>query len=372
MAQKPLRVLQILPALHVGGVERGTIEWAMELKRRGHEPIVVSAGGHGESVLSMHGVQHVTMAVGKKTLTAFLLINKLRCLFQELKVDLVHARSRLPAWLSYWAIKKMNKKPAFVTTLHGLHTVSPYAAVMAKGDQVIAVSQTAKNYLKHHFKTCLKSEPVVVYRGIDSSDFPYGFSPSQQWLEQKENAFPDILDCQKVLLPGRLSEIKGAMGLMPWLKTAGEKVVLMVNAEPEDSAFSRQFHTALVKADISNQVIWLGVERDMKQLYAWVDLVLSVNRKPESFGRTVLEALSIGCPVVAFDHGGVSEIMAKLFPEGLVPVNDWQNMRLKIEKYLQSSPTVQPHQSFTNQMQFDQTMDVYQRVLSQNFDAVKQ
>ena len=364
MSQQPIRVLQILPALHVGGVERGTLDWALALKQMGHTPIVVSAGGHGVDLLKQHDIEHVTMAVGKKSLRSLVLIKKLRQLFQDFQVDVVHARSRMPAWLSYWAIKQMKDKPAFVTTLHGLHTVSPYASVMAKGDAVIAVSETAKTYLKTHFKKHLKTEPVVVFRGIDSSEFPNGYTASDDWLAAKHKAYPLYFKQKKVLLPGRLSEIKGAMGLIPWLKGVKEGVCLMVNAKPEDSKFSREFAAKLVKHGISDRVVWLGVERDMKQLYAWADVVLSVNKKPESFGRTVLEALTVGCPVLAFNQGGVSEVMSVLFPQGLVPVNDWNALTEKIDAFIKAVPVVPAHQSFSLQMQFEQTMQVYQKVLA--------
>ncbi len=359
-----MRVIQILPALHVGGVERGTIDWALALKQMGHVPMVISGGGHGASQLSAQGIQHIQLPVGKKSIKSLFLVKQLKQIFEEAQVDVVHARSRLPAWLSYWAIKKMNRKPAFVTTLHGLHTVSPYAGIMAKGDAVIAVSKTAKSYLQQHFPQLLKSEPVVVYRGIDEAEFPYGFQNDTAWLQQKHNELGALANRKKVLLPGRLSEIKGAMGLIPWLQNAPKDIVLVVNAKPEDSQFSRKFASALTAYDVYERVVWLGVERDMKQLYAWADVVLSVNKKPESFGRTVLEALTVGCPVVAFDHGGVSEVMSVLFPDGLVAHNDWQGLAEKVNQFLAQSPQVSPHKQFSNESQFKQTMAVYQSLLT--------
>ncbi|WP_154224601.1 glycosyltransferase [Marinicella rhabdoformis] len=364
MLQQPIRVLQILPALHVGGVERGTLDWAIALKQMGHIPFVISGGGHGEKCLKLNGIKHITLPVGKKSLKSLLLVKHLRRLFIELKIDVVHARSRLPAWLSYLAIKKMAHKPAFVTTLHGLHTVSPYASVMSKGDAVIAVSKTASAYLTKHFSHHLKTPPVVIYRGIEHKEFPYGFQSSKDWLAQKAQQFPEQMTLKKVLLPGRFSEIKGGMGLIPWLASADTNFRLMLNAYPEESKFSRKFYDALLNAGLSERVMWLGIERDMKQLYAWTDVVLSVNKKPESFGRTVLEALSIGCPVIAFNHGGVSEVMSELFPQGLVSVNDWSELSEKINLFIQDPPKVSPHDLFSNTEQFEQTLTVYKRLLS--------
>lgn len=365
MSHKPIRVLQILPALQVGGVERGTLDWAMALKQMGHIPVVVSGGGYGADLLKLHDIMHFTLPVGKKSLRSLFLIKRLRRLFIKLNVDVVHARSRLPAWLSYWAIKKMNHKPAFVTTLHGLHTVSPYASIMARGDAVIAVSKTASQYLKTHFNQHLKSEPVVVYRGIEHDEFPYSFKPTEDWLKKKFKLHAKHAHNKKVLLPGRFSEIKGGMGLIPWLEKTDANISLMVNATPDESKFSRQFNDALLKTGLSERVMWLGVERDMKQLYAWADVVLSVNKKPESFGRTVLEALTMGRPVVGFDHGGVSEVMFDLFPEGLIPVNNWNVLSEKIAQFIKHPPEVKPHCLFSNKEQFEQTMTVYQNLLGE-------
>lgn len=364
MTSKPLRVLQILPRLDVGGVERGTLEWAHALQQMGHLPLVVSGGGPGADWLQQHGIQHIELPVGKKRLSSIRLIAQLRCLFSHHEVDLVHARSRLPAWLSHWAIKNMPNTPAFVTTLHGLHTVSPYAAIMAKGDAVIAVSETAAAYLTDHFAKHLKSQPVVIYRGIDEAEFPYQAKAKPEWLQNFTSQFPDSNRWFKVLLPGRMTAIKGGLGLLDWLSACSNATVLIVNGKPQDSGYTRTFHQSAIKKGVADRVIWLGVERDMTSLYAFADVVLSVNKKPESFGRTVLEALTVGRPVVAYDHGGVSEIMRALFPQGLVPVNDLAALTDKLKSFQESPPVVPRHDQFKLSQQFEQTMALYQKVLA--------
>ncbi len=359
-----MRVLQIVPKLDVGGVERGTIDWALALKAMGHTPIVVSGGGQGADYLKKAAIKHITLPVGVKRVRTLLLARTLSQLFTSLSVDIVHARSRLPAWLSYWAIKKMKTKPAFVTTLHGLHSVSFYATVMAKGDAVIAVSKTAAKYLESHYQKHLRKPPYVIYRGIELKDFPYGYKSEASWIQTIEHNHSEVVGKKKVLLPGRFSAIKGGMGLIPWLKSeSAGGCVLMINAKPEESGFSRSFHKQLKINGLDHRVAWLGIERDMKQLYAYVDVVLSVNKKPESFGRTVLEALSIGTPVIAFNHGGVSEIMNELFPQGLIDFDDWSGFAVKVTGFLNDKPVVLPHHSFQLKDQLAQTLDVYLSVL---------
>ena len=148
-----LTVVQLLPALEAGGVERSTLEIAEALVRAGHRAIVVSAGGRLVAPLEARGARHVTLDIGRKSPVTLRHVPALRRLLREAGADIVHARSRLPAWLGWLALRGMRAaRPRFVTTAHGLNSPSRYSAIMARGDHVIAVSNhirdyTLKNYL---------------------------------------------------------------------------------------------------------------------------------------------------------------------------------------------------------------------------------
>ena len=146
---KKLTVLQTLPALHSGGVERGTLEIARALVAAGHRSIVVSDGGRLVEQLEREGSEHITMPVHRKSLASLFQIRPFRRLLEELKPDIVHARSRIPAWIAWLALRRMNPatRPRFVTTVHGMYSVSPYSAIMTKGEVVIAVSETVRDYV---------------------------------------------------------------------------------------------------------------------------------------------------------------------------------------------------------------------------------
>lgn len=360
---KRLTIMQVLPRLDVGGVERGTIEFAVYLKQLGHRPIVVSSGGPLVDELVKHGVLHIQLNVEKKSLTTLLSVVKIKKIVDEHAVDVVHARSRVPAWLCYLALKKISNRPCFITTLHGLHSISKYSSVMARGDRVIAVSEAARIYLNKHFKTYLKQQPVVIYRGIDPK-FQYGYQPSEDWQHKITAQFKHYCDWKKVLLPGRLSPVKGVENLLEWLAYSQPNARLLLTADPNESNYSRKINKILSDSGLAEKVVWLGVVRAMPDLYASVDLVVSTNNKPESFGRTVLEALSIGKPVVAFDHGGVSEIMNQLYPQGLVGNNQTVELSDKINQFLQQPPPVKPHNLFKNKTMFDQTLAIYDETVS--------
>ena len=362
-ASSALTVMQVLPQLKVGGVERGTIEFAQYLKQQGHRPLVVSAGGPLVADLAEHDITHISLEVGKKSLSTLRAVKRLRQLMREHRVDVVHARSRLPAWLCHRALRRMAEpKPAFVTTLHGLHSVNRYSSIMARGDRVIAVSETALNYLQRHFKRYLKHPPALIYRGIDAQ-FKHGQPPDPTWLRQWQRQHPAALKAKKVLLPGRLTAVKGGKNLIHWLQHTEQDCRLLLTAQPDQSNHSKKFQQLLQEHQLSDRVVWLGVERDMPSLYALADVVVSVNEKPESFGRSVLEALTVGTPVVAFAHGGVAEILQALFPEGQVTPGDEVELATRIDAFLQQPPTVNPHTLFANESMFAQTLALYQTLL---------
>ena len=362
----PLTIVQVVPALDVGGVERGTVELAIHLQQQGHRSVVVSNGGELVSQLEAHGITHIKLPVGRKALRTFLLVGQLKTIIQEQQADVVHARSRLPAWLCYFAVRMMGaKKPHFVTTLHGLHSVKTYSSIMARGDAVIAVSQCAKQYLQNHYARQLKSEPQEIYRGV-GSEFTFQHQPDPKWLEE----FKQNLNCKPgtrlVLLPGRVTAVKGVENLMPWLATCKQPVRLLLTSLPDASAHTQRLAAAFKKHGVDDRVSWIGTVRQMPDLYAAVDVVVSCNNQAESFGRAVLEALSVGTPVVAFAMGGVAEVMEQIFPAGLVPPGNQQQLADKINDFLLNPPPMHAQQQFSNTKMFAEVMALYQSLVRGN------
>ena len=150
---RPLKVLQLLPALDSGGVERGTLEIARALVAAGHESVVLSKGGRLVDQLQREGSRHLALDLGRKSPATLLHYRALRRLFEAERFDIVHARSRLPAWVAWLAWRGMpaSARPHFVTTVHGMHSVSRYSAIMCAGERVIAVSDTVRDYIRTNY-----------------------------------------------------------------------------------------------------------------------------------------------------------------------------------------------------------------------------
>ncbi len=331
---RPLKVLQLLPALDSGGVERGTLEIARALVAAGHESVVLSKGGRLVAQLQAEGSRHIARDLGRKSPTTFLHYRALRKLFEAERFDIVHARSRLPAWVAWLAWRGMpaDARPHFVTTVHGMHSVSRYSAIMCAGERVIAVSDTVRDYLRSHYPPTrwphLADEHItVIPRGIDPAEFPRDYPPSDEWLARFHAEFPQIGQRKVLTLPGRLTRLKGHhdfITLVARLVTEGIDVVgLIVGGEdPKRPGYAQEIRARVRAEGLGERVVFTGHRSDVREIYAVSDCVLSLSSTPESFGRTVLEPLAMGRPVVGYAHGGVAEILAELFPHGAVGKGD--------------------------------------------------
>lgn len=321
-----LTVVQLLPALHSGGVERSTLEIADALVRAGHRAIVVSAGGRLLPQLEASGAEHITLDIGHKSPLTFLHVRRLRRLFAECGADIVHARSRLPAWIGWLALRGMPvaRRPRFMTTVHGLNSPSRYSAIMARGERVICVSDTVRGYVLKHYPDVDPARLQVIPRGIDPSAFPRAPWPDRDARARVAALHPSLDgDGPLLLLPGRGTRLKGhadALALLVALRGDGLDARLWMPGarEPGREQYIADLETEAARAGCAESLAITPPTAAIAEAYAASDLVLQVSRKPESFGRTVIEALSIGRPVVGWAHGGVGELLRELLPAGAV------------------------------------------------------
>lgn len=320
-----MKVVQVLPALDGGGVERGTLEIAKGLVDAGHESIVISAGGRMVEQLEGEGSRHVTWDLGKKSPLTFRHVWALRRWLRQEKPDILHLRSRMPAWVCWFAWKGLpeNQRPHLVTTVHGLYSVSRYSSIMCRGERVIAVSNTVRDYIRDNYPQTDMNRVRVIYRGIDPEEFPYGYKPTDEWLGQWYEQYPQLKGKKVLTLPGRLTRLKGHhdfIDLIKRLRDDGQLVhgLIVGGEDPKRKAYAQEIRDRVAQEGLTEDIIFTGNRSDMRDVYAVSDVVLSLSKKPESFGRTVLEALSIGTPVVGYDYGGVGEVLANFFPIGRV------------------------------------------------------
>ena len=322
---RPPAVLQIVPRLVSGGAERGTVDLAAALVAAGWTSYVASGGGPLEHDIIRSGATHLTLPLSSKNP---LLMRRnaaaLARLIRHLGIDIVHARSRAPAWSAWSAARATGRH--FVTTFHNAYDASAalkrrYNSVMARGARVIAISQFVADYVAQVYgigPDRLRTIP----RGVDLDIF----DPSRVGAERIVNLsrrwrLPD--GASVVMLPARLTRWKGGLDFITAIAALGRRDICCLLVGPEQRrGFRRELEAAIERHDLSGLFRIVEDCRDMPAAYMLADVVVSASSDPEGFGRTIVEAQAMGRPVVATDHGGSRETIEPGVTGWLVPPRD--------------------------------------------------
>lgn len=366
-----MRILQALPALYSGGVERGTVDLAAELVRRGHESYVVSNGGPMAEQVRGQGSTHIHMPIHRKSLASFGQILPMRKLIQNLRPDIIHVRSRMPAWIIHLALKSLpeEERPAVISTFHGMYSVNPYSAIMTKADQVIAVSNCVRDYVLKNFHVP-EDRLTVIQRGVNVDAF-HDRAISPQWQKHLLSRFPQLAGKKIIMMPGRISRWKGQLDFLAMMNQLIRQRsdchgIIVGGAEPGKERFLEELERERSRLSLTDKVTFLGQRNDMNSLYLFADVVCHMSTKPEPFGRTVTEALASGTPVVAYNRGGAAETLQACFREGLVPPDDTRAFANTVQQILESpSHDIVIPDRFRLEAQTESTLEVYQKVLAQ-------
>ncbi|QNL19720.1 glycosyltransferase family 4 protein [Hyphobacterium sp. CCMP332] len=311
-----MKVLQVIPGLETGGAERTTIEVAQALVRDGHEALVASEGGAMEAELAAVGGELIRLPLASKNL--FTLLNnasRLKALINARNIDIVHARSRAPAWSALRAVQGTNAK--FVTTYHGTYNAKSglkrfYNSVMARGDRVIANSE----FIRDHIVTehGLPAEAItVIPRGVDVDRFEMTEMVRQRGRDlATEWALPERRFI--AVLPARLTRWKGqlvAIEALGRMKAEGldVPVLILVGGDQGRTGYREEIEWLIGRHELENTVWLVGHCNDMPAAFSLADVALNPSTDPEAFGRTAAEASAAGLPVIVADHGGAREVV---------------------------------------------------------------
>jgi glycosyltransferase involved in cell wall biosynthesis len=366
MADRHLTVVQMLPALESGGVEKGTLEVGRYLVAHGHRSLVISAGGRLVAQLEREGSEHVTWPVGAKRVSTLRYIWKLRDLLRRERPDILHLRSRLPAWIGWWAWNGLppDARPHLVTTVHGPYTPGRYSSVMVRGERVIAISDMIRAYILRNYPWIDPNVIRVIPRGVDPQAYPHGYRPPAEWLAAWRAEFPQLAGKYVVTLPARLTRWKGQedfIAIVAGLKRRGLPVhgLLAGDAHPRKQYYADELRAKVEAAGLSADITFTGHRSDLKEIMAVSDAVLSLSLDPEAFGRVSLEALTLGVPVAAYDHGGVAEQLSAVFPQGRAPVGDARAVEEMLARWVAQRPRVPDRHPFTLERMLSSTLGVY-------------
>jgi glycosyltransferase involved in cell wall biosynthesis len=366
-----MKVLQILPELNAGGVERVVMVLSDYLVANGHESVVVSHGGRLVSVLEKSGARHLTLPVHRKSFSSLFQVRPLRRLLEQEAPDLLHLHSRVPGWIAWLAWRKMNPqtRPRLVSTVHGFYSVNAYSAIMVRGERVIAVSECIRDYVKAGFPNTPDHAIRLVRHGIAPADYPRDFQPAAAWRERWQQDFPQFTSKQLLLLPGRITRLKGHedfLRLIAALRKTNPQVhgVIVGDTHPRKRAYLAELQQLVQQLGLANDVTFVGHRSDLREIMAMSQLICSLSTSPESFGLTTLEALALGRPVLGYDHGGVGELLRELYPAGRVPLRDEAALLATTQQLLALHPApALVQEPFTLAAMCRGTLDVYRELL---------
>jgi glycosyltransferase involved in cell wall biosynthesis len=332
-----MTVLQVVPSLEVGGAERATVDVATALVAAGHRALVISSGGAMVERLVSAGAEHFESTIGSKN-PWNILRNRARIIdfVKGHNVDIVHARSRAPAWSAYLATRFL--RSAFVTTYHDAYrgTNAPkkfYNSVMARGDRVIAISRFVAEHISTQYPNA-RERLALIPRGIDFSVF----DPTLISDERKQRFHADQgihLDNPLLLMPARLSQTKGheltlrALSLL----ANGRFFCLIVGPAKGHHAYRARLMKLAQELQLRDRISFVE-QVDLPAAYAAADLVLSASQKAEGFGRVPVEAQAMGVPVIATRLGATSETVVDGETGWLVPAGDAQALAETITRAL--------------------------------------
>ena len=304
-------ILQVLPALMSGGVEREVLDTAEAIVKKGYRSFIASSGGRLISQLYQQGSRHFTLPLDSKNpFTILANIAKLKNIVELNDIDIIHAQSRAPAWSSYYAAKLANCH--FVTTIHGVHQTKGflkkyYNSVMTKGEIVIAVSEFISEYAKANYSFD-KQKLEVIHCGTNIEKFNYNNVDDKRMVELARSLRIPT-DKPIIMLPGRLSRNKGHLFLLEAIKKLPPKSVtcLFVGEDSGHISYREELQNKISEYNLENTVIITSNVTDMSAIYGLSDIVTCISTKPEAFGLVSIEAQAMGRMVIASNMGGIRE-----------------------------------------------------------------
>lgn len=370
-------ILQVLPKMHqTGGVERGTVEVASAIESHGWKALVASAEGEMCAKLRAVGVEHIALPLDTKNpLKIWRNAAKLEKVIKQYQVDIVHARSRAPAWSAWLACQRTGTK--FITTFHGQYTIQNkwkhrYNEVMVKGRLVIAVSNFIKQHMLDNYEVD-ERKIRVIHRGVDLSSFgPDKFGRGRMEMLLKEWNIPDL---PVILYPGRVTRWKGQDVFVEALAKLGHKnfFAALVGDDQQHPAFREEVEALVRKHKLEGHVCMVGSTPHMCEAYQLAKIVVATSVEPEAFGRVAIEAQAMGKPVIATNHGGACETVIDGETGLLVEPGNVDQLAKAIGYVLQlgedeleiiGAAGMENAKNFSTQQMCEKVLAVYQEVLA--------
>ena len=356
-----MNILQIVPELKSGGVERGTVDFAKYLLAQGHRSVIASNGGPLVTSLLDSGVVHYELPVHRKSFFSVLrCVREISAIIRKEQIDLVHARSRVPAWIATLACRR--ERIPFVTTCHGVYGTHLLSRVMGWGKIVISISHAVSVHMKERFGVPYHRLRLI-HRGVNLAEFTH------------RAAARNPAEGPRVVIVGRITPIKGHAVLFKAIARVARlfpQVRLLVVGEAPKSRYQEELRMLAERIGIQDRVEFLGTRYDVADLLKKTDLLVAPAVGEEAFGRVIIEAGACGVPVIASRIGGIVDILEDGVDGILVPAGDVVRLGEAITEVLRNPARAarmaealrsKVETLFSDRKMFEETLGVYREAV---------
>jgi len=341
-----IRLLQIIPNMDIGGAETGCLHVADYISKQNGFSAILTSGGKLLELIDDKKIKIFKWPINKNIFLIFFNIFYIFLIIKIYKINIVHVRSRAPAWSAYFASKLAMIK--FVTTFHGTYNFKSkikkfYNSIMLKSNYVIAGSNFILNHIHSNYN--IKTNSSVVKRGIDEKYFSKKNVSDDEVKKLKDKLM--IKDGKfTILLPGRLTYWKGQKLFIEALNILNQKNLLtnvqalIIGGHQGRLNFKEELIGLMKKYQLENHLIIAHGLKKMPVAYSISSLILSTSIEPEAFGRVSVEAQSMEKPILASDIGGSLETVINNKTGWLFKNNDANDLAEKIRMIIETEQNV--------------------------------
>ncbi len=359
-----MKIIQTLPKMNVGGVERGVLDLAKYFKDSDIKTIVVSGGGRLVKALEAQGAQHHHLAVYRKSPFSLFLISQLKKFILKEKIDIVHARSRVPAWISFLATR--NTKTHFITTAHGIYKSKFWSEVMGWGKFVICPSKLVARHMHKEYGVP-EEKIVVINRWVDLEKFTF-----TSYEEKKQS--------NTIIAMGRISPTKGYEYLIEGFRKLVRSnpyltLKIIGSADKSKMDYFNHLKSLVSRYALNYNVQFVEFREDIQNALKEARLLVAPSVIEESFGRVIVEAFACGVPVIATKVGGYNEIINDGENGLLVEPHNSDAIAEAISKLLKDTELAEKlakagrkktEELYTMEKALDETKAVYEKTMQFN------
>jgi glycosyltransferase involved in cell wall biosynthesis len=359
-----MRIVQLIPELNEGGVERGTVDLNRVFVQKGHESIVISAGGKLVRQILNEGGTHLTFdACSKNILTAPMRVLALKRILKKIQPDIIHARSRVPAWLAYLANRSLHIP--FVTTMHGVYSINKYSEIMTRGDRVICVGSVVRDYALDNYPVAADTIRVIE-RGVDLNSFS---KPLDREFIDGFKQEHRLHKAYIVTAVGRVTHLKDYETFIKAVHLSSRKISnlkgIIVGGWEEKSDYYQKIRQLIQSLGVQENVIMAGSQSKMAEIYALSDISVNLSLTMGNVARSVIESIVMNRPVISTVMEGLDSLIKDNLNGFVVPVSNHEAVSRRIcDLYQQPILNVRKtlNQNFTLDRMADKTIAVYKEL----------